>query len=85
MIREAHLREAQLGDFFDDNQMQAIMDLLNRQDLDDLALTKALKAYLGRFRDDLLAKGLNSDYMAYWLLANADALRQMAANRNHLN
>lgn len=30
---------------------------------------KALKDYLGTFRQELSAKGVDSDYLAYWLFA----------------
>jgi len=57
----------------------AITDILTKEQLDhviglmndhanDLELTKALKAYLGGFKDALLEKGVVADYLAYWLL-----------------
>lgn len=85
LIESQGLREAQLGDFLNDNQMQACIDILNRPDIDDIAQTKELKRYLNQFKVDLEAKGILPDYLAYVLIANADALRQMAARRTGLN
>lgn len=67
-----------LSDFLNDAQIQAVVDILNRPNLDDIAQAKLLKQYLGQFHQELLAKGYRSDYLAYLIIANANAIRQSA-------
>ncbi len=76
------MRTVQLGDLLDDNQMQGVMAILNRRGLDNIALTKALKAYLAQFRDDLERKGIDDAYLAYLLTYMAPQLRAAAARNN---
>jgi hypothetical protein len=75
-------RQVTLGDLLNDSQMQAVVDILNRPNLDDIALTKLLKQYLGQYAQQFAAVGVVPDYLAYVLLANKDALRQMARRSN---
>lgn len=76
-------RQITLGELLNDAQMQAVIDILNRPNLDDLAITKLLKQYLGQFERQFAAVGVVPDYLAYVLLANKDALRQMARQSNN--
>jgi len=49
-------------------QMEHACNLMNQYP-DDGELAAALKAYLEQFKDELLAKGLVVDYLAYMLVA----------------
>lgn len=70
----------------DRNQIQAVTDVLNRTDTDEIGHTRMLKQYLAQHRADLERTGLDSDYAAYVLVANADVIRGMGeARRNMLN
>lgn len=75
-------RHVSLGDVLNDSQMQAVIDILNRPNLDDIAITKLLKQYLGQFQQQLSAVGVVPDYLAYVLLANKEQLRAMAKQSN---
>lgn len=76
-------RTISIGEMLNDEQIQAVVDIMNRPGLDDLAVTKMLKSYLGQFNLQLSAIGVNPDYLAYLLLANAPALRQASAASNN--
>jgi hypothetical protein len=77
-------RTVTLGDILNDEQMQGVVDILNRPNLDDIAITKLLKQYLGKpeWANKFAAIGMVPDYLAYVLLANKDALRQMSRQSN---
>lgn len=76
-------RQVTLGDLLNDSQMQAVIDILNRPSLDDIAITKLLKQYLGQFAQQFAAVGVVPDYLAYVLLANKEQLRAMARQSNN--
>jgi hypothetical protein len=75
-------RSATLGDLLNDSQMQAVIDILNRPNLDDIEITKLLKQYLGQFSQQFAVVGVVPDYLAYVLLANKKQLRSMARQSN---
>src|SRR6478609_7253963 len=62
-------RATTLSDLLNDSQIQAVIDILNRPNLDDIAVTKLLKQYLAQFSQQLSAVGADANYMAYFLLA----------------
>lgn len=64
-----------LQDVLSDDQIQACIDILNREH-DDIAQARQLKAYLGQFSEQLRAKGLDHNYLAYVLVAMANQQRQ---------
>jgi hypothetical protein len=61
------MRTVQLGDLLDENQIKGVLEILNRQDQDDIATTAALKTYLQQFRAELERKGVDDAYLAYLL------------------
>lgn len=75
-------RTITLQDLLTKDQLQAVVDILNRPNLDDIAQTRLLKDYLRQFDQQLQAKGVLPDYLAYLLLANAAQIRQMSAMWN---
>jgi hypothetical protein len=76
-------RTVSLGDLLNDSQMQAVIDILNRPNLDDIAITKLLKQYLAQYAQQFAAVGIVPDYLAYVLLANKEQLRAMARQSNN--
>jgi hypothetical protein len=68
-----------LHSILNNSQVQAVVDIVNRQSLDDIARTKLLKQYLAQFKMQLEAKGLLPDYFAYLIMANEGAVKQMSA------
>lgn len=76
-------RTVSLGDLLNDSQMQAVIDILNRPNLDDIAVTKLLKQYLAQYAQQFAAVGIVPDYLAYVLLANKEQLRAMAKQSNN--
>jgi hypothetical protein len=64
------------------DQIQAVVDILNRTNIDEIAQTKLLKEYLRTFDAQLQAKGVLPDYLAYVLIHQADQIRAMAAMWN---
>lgn len=73
-------RTMQLGDILNPDQIQSVVNILNRTDIDDIQQTKLIKSYLSQFSRELQAIGVLPDYLAYVLIANAPMLRQMARN-----
>jgi argininosuccinate lyase len=71
-----------LGDVLNRNQIQAVVDIFNRTDIDDIAQTKLVKQYLSQFRQQIEVAGYDVGFLAYALLANKAALQQMARNSN---
>lgn len=92
LIEEAHQHEAQelppgwknttLGEILNPEQLHGAVDIINRIQNDDIALTQALKKYLVQFSADLEKKGVVPDYLAYLLTHLAPQLRRAAAKRN---
>lgn len=76
-------RTQQLGDILNSDQIQAVVDILCRTDIDDIGQTKLIKQYLAQFSQQLQAIGMVPDYLAYVLTANADNLRAMAKASNN--
>lgn len=56
-----------LGEILTPAQMEHALTLMNTHQ-DDIDLANALKEYLAQFKEELLAKGLDSDYLAYKLI-----------------
>jgi hypothetical protein len=75
-------RSMDLGDLLNPDQIQAVLDILNRPNLDDIAIAKLLKQYLAKFSQQLSAVGLEHTYLAYMILARKDQLRAMSAQSN---
>jgi regulator of replication initiation timing len=71
-----------LGDVLNRNQIQAVVDIFNRTDIDDIAQTKLVKQYLSQFTREINAAGYDVGFLAYALLANKAALQQMSAASN---
>jgi glucuronate isomerase len=76
-------RTQSLGDILNADQIQAVIDILNRTDVDDIGQTKLIKKYLSQFSKQLEAVGVLPDYLAYVLIANAPNLRAMAKASNN--
>jgi hypothetical protein len=76
-------KQTSLGDILNADQIQAVIDILNRPNLDDIAITKLLKQYLAKFSQQLNAVGVVPDYLAYVLLANKEQLKAMARQSNN--
>jgi hypothetical protein len=66
-------KTVQLGDILTNEQIEAIRDILVSSQGGSEAITK-LKAYLLEFRDELEAKGLNTDCLAYAILDAASRM-----------
>lgn len=73
--------KARLGDFLTDVQLGDIISILSKPGI-GVDKGKELKDYLRPHAKELLAKGMNADYFAYWLLANAAELVRAAASQN---
>jgi anion-transporting ArsA/GET3 family ATPase len=71
-----------LGDLLTKDQIQAVVDILNRTNIDEISQTKMIKDYLRQFDAQLQAKGVIPDYLAYVLIHQADQIRAMAAMWN---
>jgi hypothetical protein len=71
-----------LGDILNRNQVQAVVDIFNRTDIDDIAQTKLVKQYLAQFAQQIQVAGYQVDFLAYLLLAHKASLQQMAKNSN---
>lgn len=71
-----------LGDLLTKDQIQAVVDILNRTNIDEIAQTKMIKDYLRQFDAQLQAKGVIPDYLAYMLIHHADQIRAMSAMWN---
>jgi hypothetical protein len=75
-------KQTSLQDLLTKDQIQAVVDILNRPNLDDIAQTKLLKDYLRQYAQQLEAKGVLPDYLAYVLIHQADQIRFLAAMWN---
>ena len=75
------MRTVQLGDLLNNDQIKGVLEILNRQDQDDIATTAALKTYLQQFRDELERKGVDDAYLAYLLTYMAPQMRAADAQR----
>lgn len=60
-----------LGDLLTKEQITETIRIMQLP-VDEIERTKLLKQYYGKFREELLAKGADSDYLAYaipyWIL-----------------
>jgi hypothetical protein len=83
LTENANWQQRSLGDFLNSDQIHAVIDILNRPNLDQIAQTKLIKQYLAKFATQLEAVGVLPDYLAYVLIANADKLRGMARASNN--
>jgi hypothetical protein len=83
MVNENNPRFA-LAEFLTDAQGQAVVDILNRPNLDEIAQTKLLKQYLGQpqIRQQLSAKSMDHEYLAYMIMHQAENIRQAARATN---
>jgi hypothetical protein len=77
-------RTTTLGDILSDEQIQGVVDILNRPNLDDIAVAKLLKQYLGnpKWADGFDVIGMVPEFVAYVIVANKDALRRMGRQSN---
>lgn len=71
-----------LRDILTKDQLHAVIDILNRTNLDEIKQTKLLKDYFRSFGPELEAKGVLPDYLAYVVIYHADMIRAMAAMWN---
>jgi hypothetical protein len=71
-------RSMSLGEILTPEQIHTVIEIFRRPNLDDIAQTKLIKQYLAKFSRELQAVGVVPDYLAYVLLANKQALLQMA-------
>lgn len=65
-------RTARLDDILTRDQLLAVQRIVNVH-ADPFQALPTLRAYLDGFRDELLAKGLISDYLAYAIVAGVVA------------
>lgn len=77
--KPAPRRVASLSDILNPNQIQAVVDILNRKNLDDIEQTKLLKEYLGKFTEQLKTVGVDSNWLAYWFMHSAPKFRSLVA------
>lgn len=82
ILSESAPRRVALGDILNDEQMQAVVDILNRTDIDEYRQTNAIKNYLKRYEKELEAIGVSYTYLTYVVLVNAPALRELSAASN---
>jgi len=61
------VKHVAITDILTKDQLERVIALMNEH-TDDIRLVAALKEYLGGFKNELLAKGVVVDYLAYWLL-----------------
>lgn len=73
-------RSVALSDILTDDQIKVVVEILNRPNVDDIAMTKLLKEYLRTIGPQLEAKGVVADYLAYMIIHMADQLRQAYRN-----
>lgn len=63
-------RQVRLDEILTGEQLAAVTDIVDKAK-DGMEAAKQLKTYLRQFKDELEAKGLDSDYLAYLIVAAA--------------
>ena len=63
------MKTAKLSDLLTAEQMEEVCDIFNSSD-DDMDAVRKLKIYLNNLKEQLEAKGIVPDYLAYVLLAS---------------
>ena len=63
------MKIAKLSDLLTQEQMEEVCDIFNTSD-DDMDAVRKLKIYLNNLKEQLEAKGIVPDYLAYVLLAS---------------
>lgn len=64
-MSEGETREVRLTDLLSHEQLDEVEKILNNCGGDRQLATKQLRTYLGQYKAELEAKGVNSDYLAY--------------------
>ena len=75
-------RNVVLGDILTKEQLDRVTRILNGKSGNQSSVLKGLKKYLGSIRTDLQTKGVDSDYLAYYLLYAAGNLPELRPQDN---